>query len=84
MGEETKRVYGTHMIEACCLGMVVGFQEIEFWNLYIRVGSLDVGDHGKEFIEQVYQMVIELFPRQGVHFLEGFIQWPDVFIAPPG
>ena len=72
------------MVAANCLGVEIGFQEVEFGNLSIRVGLLDVGHDRQEFMKQVYQMGIELFSRQGVHFLESFIQGPGVFIAPFG
>lgn len=56
------RVYEAQLVGESCLGLVIGFQEVEFGNLYIRVGLLDVGHYRQKFMKQVYQSGIELFP----------------------
>ena len=45
-GHGTEGIQGKYLVEASRVGVSVCFHEFGFRNFHIRVGSLDIDDHG--------------------------------------
>ena len=66
------------------LGQITGFDEVKLWGGYVCVGLLNINDDWQVFVKHLYQPWIEVYARKRPEFLEGFLQWPGVFVTSSG